>query len=56
MLSSILFLAKNTYIQEKARLELDRVCGTERMPRWSDFDALSYISCIVKEGLRIRPV
>ncbi|KAF2827089.1 cytochrome P450 oxidoreductase-like protein [Ophiobolus disseminans] len=55
-LTSILFLAKNPHVQRKAQIELDRVCGIDRMPRWSDFDALPYINCIVKEGLRIRPV
>jgi cytochrome P450 len=55
-LTSILFLAKYPEFQEKARAELDLVCGMERLPRWSDFDKLPYITCIVKEGLRIRPV
>lgn len=54
-LTSILFLAKYPHFQEKARVELDRVCGSERMPRWSDFDNLPYINCIVKEGQRMRP-
>lgn len=56
ILSDILYLAKNPWVQEKARIELDRVCGTERMPAWNDFKHLPYINCIVKEGLRIRPV
>ncbi|GKT43467.1 cytochrome P450 monooxygenase patI [Colletotrichum spaethianum] len=55
-LTSILFLTKHPEFQEKARVELDRVCGTERVPKWTDFDDLPYINCIVKEGLRIRPV
>ncbi|KAF2828283.1 cytochrome P450 oxidoreductase-like protein [Ophiobolus disseminans] len=55
-LTSVLFLALNPQVQEKARQELDRVCGVERIPRWSDMENLPYISCIVKEGLRIRPV
>lgn len=56
MLTNILFLAKHPEFQEKARVELDRVCGTDRMPRWSDFNDLPYVNCIVKEGLRIRPM
>ncbi|KAK2611835.1 hypothetical protein N8I77_005156 [Diaporthe amygdali] len=56
ILTTILFLAKHPEFQEKARVELDRVCGTERMPGWSDFNDLPYVNCIVKEGLRIRPV
>ncbi|KAF2125588.1 cytochrome P450 oxidoreductase-like protein [Dothidotthia symphoricarpi CBS 119687] len=55
-LTTILYLAKNPEVQEKARVELDRVCGTSRTPKWSDFDQLPYINCIVKEGLRIQPV
>jgi cytochrome P450 len=54
-LTSILFLAKHPEFQEKARAELDVVCGTKRLPRWSDVGKLPYITCIVKEGLRIRP-
>ncbi|ORY01425.1 cytochrome P450 oxidoreductase-like protein [Clohesyomyces aquaticus] len=54
--TAMLFLAKHPWVQEKARLELDRVCGTDRMPQWSDFDAAPYINCIMKENLRIRPV
>ena len=56
MLSNILYLAKYPWVQDKARVELDRVCGTKRMPTWSDFKELPYINCIIKEGLRIRPV
>jgi cytochrome P450 len=54
-LTDILYLAKNPWVQDKAQVELDRVCG-ERMPTWEDFKDLPYINCIVKEGLRIRPV
>lgn len=55
-LTNLLFLAKYPHFQDKARAQLDRVCGKTRMPQWSDFDDLPYINCIVKEGLRIRPV
>ncbi|KAF2654209.1 cytochrome P450, partial [Lophiostoma macrostomum CBS 122681] len=54
-LTDILYLAKNPWVQDKAQEELDRVCG-HRMPVWEDFKDLPYINCIVKEGLRIRPV
>lgn len=56
MRTSILFLAAHTWVQEKAQKELDQVCGTERMPNFADFKNLPYINCIMKEGLRIRPV
>ncbi|EXJ79931.1 hypothetical protein A1O3_08216 [Capronia epimyces CBS 606.96] len=42
-------------VQEKAREEIDRVCGSERAPGWSDFKDLPYINAIVKEGMRWRP-
>jgi cytochrome P450 len=56
ILTTILHLAKNPWVQHKARVELDRVCGVERVPIWSDFENIPYINCIIKEGLRIRPV
>jgi cytochrome P450 len=56
MQTIMLYLGQHPEVQEKARLELDRVCGTERMPVWKDFIDLPYINCIVKEGLRIRPL
>lgn len=43
-------------VQAKARKEIDATCGTERSPRWTDFEQLPYINCIVKEGMRWRPV
>ncbi|KAI3558589.1 cytochrome P450 2D18 [Colletotrichum abscissum] len=55
-LTNIMLLAKHPEAQEKARVELDRVCGTKRFPNWSDFKSLPYINCIVKEGLRAKPV
>jgi cytochrome P450 len=55
ILTLILALAKNPEIQEKARKEIDAVCGDERAPLFSDFDKLPYVNCIIKEGLRWRP-
>lgn len=52
----ILFLTTHPWVQEKAQKELDQLCGTDRMPTWADFKDLPYINCIMKEGLRIRPV
>ena len=56
MRTSILFLATNSWVQKKAQEELDSVCGTKRLPVFTDFSALPYINCVMKEGLRIRPV
>jgi hypothetical protein len=29
---------------------------TNRSPTWTDFNSMPYINCIVKEGMRYRPV
>jgi cytochrome P450 len=52
ILNLILALAKNPMIQEKARKEIDAVCGVDRAPLFSDFEKLPYINATVKEGLR----
>ncbi|KAF2820123.1 cytochrome P450 [Ophiobolus disseminans] len=56
MRTSILFLAAHPWVQDKAQKELDALCGVDRVPNFSDFKDLPYINCIMKEGLRIRPV
>lgn len=56
LLTLILALAKNPAIQEKARVQIDQVCRTERSPLWTDFGKLPYINQIVKEGMRWKPV
>ena len=56
MRTSILFLATHPWVQDKAQRELDAVCGSKRVPTFADFKELPYINCIMKEGLRIRPV
>lgn len=55
ILTLIFALAKYPWVQEKARIEIDAVCGAERAPVFSDFDKLPYVNCIVKEGMRWRP-
>ncbi|KAL5623712.1 hypothetical protein FOBRF1_002962 [Fusarium oxysporum] len=55
ILTLILALAKYPQFQEKARVEIDAVCGTERAPVFSDFQKMPYVNAIVKEGLRWRP-
>ncbi|KAF5713263.1 oxidoreductase [Fusarium globosum] len=55
ILTLILALAKYPKFQEKARVEIDAVCGTERAPVFSDFAKMPYVNAIVKEGLRWRP-
>jgi cytochrome P450 len=42
----------------RAREQLDAVCGhnAERLPEWDDKPRLKYISAVVKEGFRWRPI
>lgn len=54
--TNIMFLATHPEVQDKAQREIDAVCGVERLPCFSDFKAMPYINCIVKESQRIRPV
>lgn len=56
MRTSIMFLATHPWVQQKAQNELDALCGVNRVPTFADFKDLPYINCIMKEGLRIRPV
>jgi cytochrome P450 len=56
MRTSIMFLATHPWVQDKAQKELDALCGVKRMLSFADFKNLPYINCIMKEGLRIRPV
>ncbi|KAI8996249.1 cytochrome P450 [Trametes punicea] len=52
------FLAMLMYpeVQRKAQAEVDRVVGRHRLPDFSDEPALPYVSALVKEVLRWRPV
>jgi cytochrome P450 len=56
MRTSIMFLATHPWVQDMAQKELDALCGVKRTPNFTDFKDLPYINCIMKEGLRIRPV
>lgn len=55
LLTLILALAAHPHVQERARKEIDAVCGTDRAPLLSDFDRCPYVNCIIKEGMRWRP-
>lgn len=56
LLTLVLAFAIHPEVQQRAREEIDRVCGTDRAPTWSDFQSLPYINAIIKEGMRWRPV
>lgn len=42
-------------VQKQAREELDRVCGTNRLPDMGDWESMPYIRACVKETLRWMP-
>ncbi|KAG6506304.1 cytochrome P450 703A2-like [Zingiber officinale] len=46
---------KNPKVLERAREELDRVVGRDRMVRESDLGDLNYLRCIVRETFRMHP-
>ena len=43
-------------VQEKARVELDQVVGSNRMPDFDDIGQMPYIRAVVMETLRWTPV
>ncbi|MCJ1271881.1 hypothetical protein MMC22_011786 [Lobaria immixta] len=42
--------------QMEAQAEIDRVIGEDRSPLWSDYEQLLYVSMIIKETMRWRPI
>ena len=48
----MLAMALHPEVQAKARAELDRVIGTNRLPDFDDEEDLPYITAIVREILR----
>ena len=49
-------ITKYPNVQTKAQLEIDSVIGEDRSPLWSDYVKLPYVSQVVKETIRWRPV
>jgi len=43
-------------VQKKAQMEIDAVVGNNRLPDFSDMNALPYTNAIVKEAMRWQPV
>ncbi|KAF7791364.1 hypothetical protein EIP86_002378 [Pleurotus ostreatoroseus] len=52
----VLFMLAHPQILHKAREELDRVVGTDRMPTFEDESNLPYVVACIKETLRRRTV
>lgn len=56
MLVVLQALALNPDVQRRAHEQIDSVMGEDRSPSWSDFCKLTYVSQIIKEAIRWRPV
>ncbi|KAG6365904.1 hypothetical protein INS49_000080 [Diaporthe citri] len=56
MLVVIQALTLNPDVQRKAQDQIDAACDDESPPTWSNYQQLPYISMIVKEAMRWRPV
>ncbi|EEU36768.1 uncharacterized protein NECHADRAFT_88925 [Fusarium vanettenii 77-13-4] len=55
MLTFVLAMCLNPYVQHKAQEEIDGVIGHDRYPDWSDEGNLPYLAAIINETLRWRP-
>jgi cytochrome P450 len=49
-------MAQNPAVQARAQAELDAVVGPTRLPEHADRDALSYVTAVMLEVMRWRPV
>ncbi|KAL0059528.1 hypothetical protein AAF712_013727 [Marasmius tenuissimus] len=55
IISFVMFMLWYPQVVEKAREEIDRVVGGDRLPTLEDEEKLPYVVAIVKEVLRCRP-
>jgi len=53
--SFVLFMLSHPHVLQRAREEMDRVVGEERLPAFEDEPALPYLVACVKETMRRRP-
>lgn len=56
ILAFIHAMIKYPHVQTKAQQEIDSAVGEDRSPLWSDYVKLPYVSQVVKETMRWRPV
>ena len=52
----ILYIVLHQEVQEKIHLELDKVVGNDRLPRWQDAQNLHYLQASICEVLRLSRV
>ncbi|EKM51686.1 uncharacterized protein PHACADRAFT_102181, partial [Phanerochaete carnosa HHB-10118-sp] len=56
LLTFVLAMSMHPELQKRAQEELDGIVGQDRLPEMEDQDALPFITAIMKECLRWRPV
>ncbi|KAK2736359.1 hypothetical protein FQN55_001654 [Onygenales sp. PD_40] len=56
LLSFMLGMLQNQEALKRAQVEVDRCCGTDRLPSPKDLGSLPYIEACMNEALRWRPV
>ncbi|RDX49720.1 cytochrome P450 [Lentinus brumalis] len=56
MHSFILAMLLYPEVQERARLEVEKVVGPNRLPTFDDFGSIPYVDALVKETLRWHPI
>lgn len=56
MATFFLLLSLNPDVQRKAREEIDRVVGADRLPTLADRESLPYICAVFSEALRFHPI
>lgn len=56
MLTFLAAMANYPEVQRRAQAELDSVVGPQRLPTLDDVKLLPYVSALIKESLRWKPV
>ena len=52
----MLLVMEHPEVQVRAKEELDKVVGTDRMPTLDDMSNLPYVNAIIQEVHRFRPI
>ncbi|KAI0796112.1 cytochrome P450 [Abortiporus biennis] len=52
----LLAMVHNPQVQKRAQAEIDRVVGNQRLPDFNDRDSMPYITAMVNEVVRWKPV